>query len=250
VVDEDFVSGAEATLTITDEGVTTVAYQASDVAGNAESEGTVTVRIDRTAPAVSLTVPASGATYQQGQAVTAAYACTDQGAGIEACAGDVASGKPLDTAAPGNRTFTVRARDRAGNATTRAVSYRVLAAPATVDLDAKPRQKLGTVIRDGIATRCKASVAGTCSVAATIRARDARRLGLPVPPKARWVEIGRAGATVKAGAKAAIDIRLGKRVRTALGHAQRLRVRLTATLTPAGGAPVVAKRDILLVRRL
>jgi hypothetical protein len=49
------VAGATATIPVTAEGTTTIAYAAKDNAGNAESQKTVTVRIDRTAPTVTCT---------------------------------------------------------------------------------------------------------------------------------------------------------------------------------------------------
>jgi hypothetical protein len=50
------VAGASATVPITAEGATTIAYSAKDNAGNVEVEKTLVVRIDKTAPTVSCTV--------------------------------------------------------------------------------------------------------------------------------------------------------------------------------------------------
>jgi hypothetical protein len=47
------VAGAAATVPVTAEGVTTIAYAATDNAGNVEAEHTLVVRIDKTAPIVS-----------------------------------------------------------------------------------------------------------------------------------------------------------------------------------------------------
>jgi hypothetical protein len=44
-------------LTITEEGVTTIAYQATDIAGNRQAPNTLTVRLDKTAPAVTCAEP-------------------------------------------------------------------------------------------------------------------------------------------------------------------------------------------------
>ena len=49
------VAGASASIPITAEGATTVAYFAKDNAGNAEVERTLVVRIDKTAPTVTCT---------------------------------------------------------------------------------------------------------------------------------------------------------------------------------------------------
>jgi hypothetical protein len=49
------VAGPSATVAITAEGATTIAYSAKDNAGNAEAEKTLVVRIDKTAPTVTCT---------------------------------------------------------------------------------------------------------------------------------------------------------------------------------------------------
>lgn len=52
---QETVAGGSATIPITAEGATTIAYHATDNAGNAEFERTLVVRIDKTAPVVSCT---------------------------------------------------------------------------------------------------------------------------------------------------------------------------------------------------
>lgn len=95
--------------------------------------------IDTVPPSVTLTRPAAGATYARGERVTADFAC----AGASSCAGTVAAGAPIDTAATGARSFTVTAADDAGNTAQQRADYRVTAAPAppvqTLDLPAPPR---------------------------------------------------------------------------------------------------------------
>jgi hypothetical protein len=97
---------------------------------------------DTTPPAITITTPPEGATYTQGQAVTADYACDDAGVdalttllgstdpphslddfldtfreiggvdlGHPACGGPVPSGGAVDTSTPGPHNFTVNARD-------------------------------------------------------------------------------------------------------------------------------------------
>jgi hypothetical protein len=46
-------SGADATLTFTAEGITTLNYWAQDVGGNVEPQKSLTIRIDKTAPTIS-----------------------------------------------------------------------------------------------------------------------------------------------------------------------------------------------------
>jgi hypothetical protein len=104
---------------------TTNSRQVCDTAGNCATAGPVTgIKIDMRAPAIQLTAPAAQR-YILGARVQATYACTDGGAGLAYCAGPVASGAAIDTAAVGTRTFTVNAVDHLGNASIAAVDYSV-----------------------------------------------------------------------------------------------------------------------------
>jgi len=76
-------------------------------------------------PAVTITAPADGATIPQDKVTAAKFKCTDGESGVDTCAGTVANGANLDTAAVGDHTFTVTATDRAGNVTVRTVHYLV-----------------------------------------------------------------------------------------------------------------------------
>ena len=93
---------------------------------------TVTVPPDTSPPAVTITTPPVDAIYAQGEIVAADYACADEagGSGLASCIGSAALGAPIDTATPGEWTFTVTATDRAGNAAVVPRRYQVLAAPA------------------------------------------------------------------------------------------------------------------------
>jgi hypothetical protein len=81
-------------------------------------------KIDRKAPTISVTSPAS-VTYLVGQSVTANYSCTDAGSGPGTCTGPVASGQAISTSAPGAFTFVVTASDSVGNTSSQSVSYSV-----------------------------------------------------------------------------------------------------------------------------
>lgn len=73
---------------------------------------------DEIDPAVSVSVPAEGATYARGQVVRTAFGCTDVGGSTLQTCGDEHPGTPLDTSVPGQHTYTVEATDGAGNLTT------------------------------------------------------------------------------------------------------------------------------------
>ena len=116
-------------------GEHTFTVTARDNAGNETVvTRTYTVR-DVTKPTVTLTTPAAGAVYDQGQAVDADFSCADEagGSGLDTCVGTVANGDPVGTNALGEHTFTVTARDNAGNETvvTRTYTVNAVVAPDT-----------------------------------------------------------------------------------------------------------------------
>jgi len=82
--------------------------------------------LDTTAPTVSFSSPADGATFKLRQTSSAAYSCADLGSGIASCSALVASGTAIDTSSVGTKTFSVAARDRAGNSRTVTHTYKVI----------------------------------------------------------------------------------------------------------------------------
>ena len=107
---------------------------------------------DGTAPTVTVTSPADGATYLLGQSVTADYACADEagGSGLASCVGTVADGAPLDTSSVGLKSFTATAADNAGNQTEvvhrYTVAYPFAGFFAPVDNDALNVVKAGQAV--------------------------------------------------------------------------------------------------------
>ncbi len=88
---------------------------------------TAVTEADTTDPVITVTTPAEGASYTQGQVVNASYSCTDEegGSGLLACNGTVANGAAIDTATPGAKSVTVSAADNAGNTASKTVNYTV-----------------------------------------------------------------------------------------------------------------------------
>ena len=121
------VTGSTATINITTEGVHTLIFYAVDVEGNIESSTEVTIRIDKTAPAITIATPPDSATYYPGASVLADFAVTDGGSGVNTITPDVPDGSPIDTATIGGKSFTVSATDIAGNSNSVTNNYSVIA---------------------------------------------------------------------------------------------------------------------------
>jgi hypothetical protein len=111
---------------------TTLKWIAVDFKGNSAMQAKRFV-IDAVAPAITFTQPATdGATFEQGQPVTLSFSCTDEadGSGVASCTGSPANGAHLDTSKLGTFSYSVTARDAAGNERTATRSYTVKAVPA------------------------------------------------------------------------------------------------------------------------
>lgn len=114
-------AGTSVTFPLTAEGTHTVAYKASDKAGNIEAEKTITVRIDKTAPQTAsiVTGDGSGAVFNNSAAVQ--LTATDSLSGINEIRYSVDGGAELVYAGsfvidtPGNHTVAFYALDNAGN---------------------------------------------------------------------------------------------------------------------------------------
>jgi probable HAF family extracellular repeat protein len=125
-MEETTVRGSSTDLDVTAEGETTITYAARDHAGNTEEWETISVRIDRSDPEVSITSPAAGAEYLLGRPVAAGYTCSDAVSGLAYCLGTVPDGGSIDTASVGQKTFAVEAADEAGNVTSASSIYHVI----------------------------------------------------------------------------------------------------------------------------
>jgi hypothetical protein len=86
-------------------------------------------------PSATITTPADGGTYLQGQVLDASYSCSE-GAfgpglkpGAEGCSGTVADGAAIDTATTGDHEFSATANSTDGQSTTDTVHYDVVEPP-------------------------------------------------------------------------------------------------------------------------
>ncbi len=92
---------------------------------NCSTSQIYTFKVDEKPPSITITTPASGATYQLNAPITAQYSCVDGGSGVASCAGPVANGSRISTAAVGSFSFTVHAADAVGNLSAITNSYSV-----------------------------------------------------------------------------------------------------------------------------
>jgi hypothetical protein len=92
----------------------------TDNGGGSASWGPI--RIDKAVPTITITSPASGAQYLQGDKPVPAATCADQAglSGVKTC-----TPPPIDTSTAGTKTYTMTATDNAGNVGTATVSYTV-----------------------------------------------------------------------------------------------------------------------------
>jgi lysophospholipase L1-like esterase len=124
---QDTIGASGPAVTVTVEGVSHVEVRAMDVNGNLSASSVVPVRVDRTHPQTEPVSPADGAVFVQNEEVTAAYTCSDAGGSeLVACEGTVPDGALIDTSTVGEKTFTVRAVDAAGNERTTTRTYTVV----------------------------------------------------------------------------------------------------------------------------
>ena len=91
--------------------------------------GMVSTMVSPAPPSASITTPANGATYGQGQVVNSSFSCKEGagGPGVKSCLDQ--NGNPsraaLDTSTTGQHTFTVTATSRDGLTGTASVTYTV-----------------------------------------------------------------------------------------------------------------------------
>jgi hypothetical protein len=97
----------------------------TDGVGHTTTAGPITgVKVDRKAPAITITKPANGDSYIAGQVVNANYGCSDGGSGTATCAGPVANNAAIDTSF-GSHSFKVDATDQVGNTSSLTHNYGV-----------------------------------------------------------------------------------------------------------------------------
>lgn len=97
----------------------------ADRADNTAGDTVAGIKIDKTAPSITIMAPANGSVHLLNAPVAANYGCADALSGIAACAGSVPNGGALDTATVGVKSLLVNASDVAGNVAAAASNYSV-----------------------------------------------------------------------------------------------------------------------------
>ena len=115
-------------FSVSGDGVHGIEFYAVDNAGNTEATKSAQVRIDGTAPSVTVTTPTDGASHIQGSVVGCAWTTTDSLSGVasETATIDgagVAQGARIDTLPFGPHEFSVTVTDTAGNRRVVTVGY-------------------------------------------------------------------------------------------------------------------------------
>ncbi len=111
---------APTTLSSDTAGVT---YTCSATSAGGTASASVSIKRDTIGPAINMVVP-TATLYESTFPGRTNYWCTDPLSGTATCAGVLPNDAPLDLT-PGYHTFTVTATDRAGNTSTKAVTYAV-----------------------------------------------------------------------------------------------------------------------------
>ncbi|MDQ0382069.1 PQQ-dependent sugar dehydrogenase [Amycolatopsis thermophila] len=117
-------------VTLSAEGTTTVLYRATDSGGNVSQPGSLTVKIDKTAPAVTVGGVSEGQNFGDSAVLTPVITATDATSGVAAVTATV-DGQPAEPGKPlelwrlplGAHRLAVTVTDQAGLTTTRTVAF-------------------------------------------------------------------------------------------------------------------------------
>ena len=120
----------------------------SNRAGLSTNAAPLTIKLDKTAPTLTITSPIAGP-YVLNALVASAYTCSDGTSGIDTCTGPAPSGANLNTSAVGPQTFTIAATDLAGNHATLSRSFNVQYATFGSCMDSTGHTILQPINADG-----------------------------------------------------------------------------------------------------
>ncbi|HSS04542.1 MAG TPA: PKD domain-containing protein [Solirubrobacterales bacterium] len=171
-------------------------------------------------------------------------------------------------ATAGTRTVTVTANDAAGNSAGLTRSIEVTPGSGTgpssapspsPSLSPSPRRKVMLTVKvpkqDGkaiesagaIKLRCRLDVVDRCAAKATVTASVAKRIGLPVPGKAKIVNVGSGSAGASAGRFAVVKLKLTRKALAAVDEAAKdFPVALAVTGSATGHDSAAVKKKLVV----
>ena len=123
-------------LTLTAEGIHSVEYRAIDNAGNVEAVKHLAIGIDKTGPAIAVSVPEDGSIYENSGDLTPQFALTDNFSGVDNSKTTVTldthsykigTAIPLYTLPLGQHTLVISSSDLAGNQESKTVHFQTVA---------------------------------------------------------------------------------------------------------------------------
>ena len=98
----------------------------TDKAGNTVENTQSGIKIDKTEPSITISVPENDKTYILNSTTNANWQTSDGLSGIAEQTGTTPSGSPIDTSTIGAHQFTASATDKASNTKTQTISYKVI----------------------------------------------------------------------------------------------------------------------------
>lgn len=123
-------------LTLTAEGMHSVEYRAIDNAGNVEAVKHLAIGIDKTAPAIAVSVPEDGSVYENSGDLTPQFTLADNFSGVDNSkttvtldthAYKIGTAIPLYTLPLGQHTLVISSSDLAGNQESKTVQFQTVA---------------------------------------------------------------------------------------------------------------------------
>ena len=180
-------------------------YEASDgvtVTFPSQTGVTITPKLRKgDPPVVDIVSPRDGERYKRGASVFALYSCrpSDIRSPVARCDGPVPPGIPVNTSSAGSFTFSVRAEDVFGRASTKSVAYTVGNAAAAAAAAAAPPPPPPAPA--GEATPPPAAAPAPKAAVALIAAATKARAAKPSPKRPR--SSAAAGASVSSAARPA-----------------------------------------------
>ena len=196
------------------------------------NSGSNNVSIFSNALSISIGAPADGGRYQRGQRVAARYSCQDRagGPGIASCQGAVSNRSRIDTTTLGRHTFTVTATSKAGQRTSRTVTYTV------VPTSRFTISRITTHADGAISLLVRVPGAGGVDVLVTARNDNLATLAALGQVKARRFVFARWHSHARGASRTRVRMKPTARGKRLIHHhTYRVTLKLSVTYTPSAG---------------